>query len=91
MAAQKGQFYDGSGGSVYHWEEFVSGPKVSPSRCGLAFRGFFRRLNVLSCNALNKRKIRSFPTNLIAGIFGFERATFFEVPEEKQEVPKVKF
>jgi len=36
-------------------------------------------------------KIRSFPTNLIAGMFGFEKATFFEVPEEKQEAPKVKF
>jgi LemA protein len=36
-------------------------------------------------------KIRSFPTNFIAGMFGFEKATFFEVPEEKQEAPKVKF
>jgi LemA protein len=36
-------------------------------------------------------KIRSFPTNLIAGMFRFEKATFFEVPKEKQEVPKVKF
>jgi LemA protein len=36
-------------------------------------------------------KIRSFPTNLIAGMFGFEKATFFEVPKEKQEAPKVKF
>jgi len=36
-------------------------------------------------------KIRSFPTNLIAGLFGFEKATFFEVPEERQEAPKVKF
>jgi LemA protein len=36
-------------------------------------------------------KIRSFPTNLIAGMFGFERATFFEVPKERQEAPKVKF
>jgi LemA protein len=36
-------------------------------------------------------KIRSFPTNLIAGFFGFEKATFFEVPKEKQEAPKVKF
>ncbi|MFO7987312.1 MAG: LemA family protein [Desulfatiglandaceae bacterium] len=35
--------------------------------------------------------IRTFPTNLVAGIFGFEKATFFEVPEERQEVPKVKF
>ncbi|NVM20933.1 MAG: LemA family protein [Desulfobacterales bacterium] len=36
-------------------------------------------------------KIRSFPTNLIAGTFGFEKATFFEVPKERQEAPKVKF
>lgn len=36
-------------------------------------------------------KIRRFPTNLIAGMFGFEKATFFEVPEERQEAPQVKF
>jgi LemA protein len=36
-------------------------------------------------------KIRQFPTNLIAGMFGFEKAAFFEVPKEKQEAPKVKF
>ena len=36
-------------------------------------------------------KIRSFPTNIIAGMFGFEKATFFEVPTERQEAPKVKF
>jgi len=36
-------------------------------------------------------KVRSFPTNLIAGMLGFEKATFFEVPEEKQEAPKIKF
>jgi LemA protein len=36
-------------------------------------------------------KIRSFPTNLIAGVFGFEKAAFFEVPKERQEAPQVKF
>ena len=36
-------------------------------------------------------KIRRFPTNLLAGMFGFERAAFFEVPKEMQEAPKVKF
>lgn len=36
-------------------------------------------------------KIRSFPTNLIAGMFGFEKAAFFEVPKERQEAPRVKF
>jgi len=36
-------------------------------------------------------EIRQFPTNIIAGMFGFEKATFFEVPKERQEAPKVKF
>jgi LemA protein len=36
-------------------------------------------------------QIRSFPTNLVAGMFGFKKATFFEVPKERQEAPKVKF
>lgn len=35
--------------------------------------------------------IRRFPTNLVAGMFGFEKATFFKVPKAKQEAPKVKF
>jgi LemA protein len=37
------------------------------------------------------QRIRKVPTNLIAGMFGFERAAFFEVPKERQEAPKVKF
>ena len=36
-------------------------------------------------------KIRSFPTNMLAGMFGFSRAEFFEAPAEAKEVPKVKF
>ncbi|RLC25706.1 MAG: LemA family protein [Deltaproteobacteria bacterium] len=36
-------------------------------------------------------QIRRFPTNIIAGMFGFEKAAFFKVPKERQEVPKVKF
>ncbi|MBW2063468.1 MAG: LemA family protein [Deltaproteobacteria bacterium] len=36
-------------------------------------------------------KVRQFPTNIIANMFGFERAPFFEVPKERQEAPKVKF
>jgi LemA protein len=35
--------------------------------------------------------IRSFPTNFIAGMFGFEKAAFFEVAKEKQAAPQVKF
>ena len=36
-------------------------------------------------------KIRRFPTNMVAGMFDFEKAAFFEVPKERQEAPKVKF
>ena len=36
-------------------------------------------------------KIRSFPTNILAGLFGFSRAEFFEAPAEAKEAPKVKF
>ena len=36
-------------------------------------------------------KIRSFPTNILAGMFGFGRAEFFEAPAEAKEAPKVKF
>ena len=36
-------------------------------------------------------KIRRFPTNILAGMFGFEKAAFFEVPKEAREAPKVKF
>ncbi len=36
-------------------------------------------------------KIRSFPTNILAGMFGFTIGEFFKVPEIAKEVPKVKF
>jgi LemA protein len=36
-------------------------------------------------------KIRSFPANIMAGMFGFTKAAFFEVPESAKAVPEVKF
>jgi LemA protein len=37
-------------------------------------------------------KIESFPTNMIAGIFGFQRMEFFEIEEAaEREAPKVSF
>ena len=36
-------------------------------------------------------KVRSFPTNILAAMFGFEKATFYEVPKEQQQAPKVRF
>lgn len=35
--------------------------------------------------------IRKFPTNMIAGMFGFERRGYFEAKEGAEEAPKVEF
>jgi LemA protein len=35
--------------------------------------------------------IRRFPNNILAGVFGFGRATLFEAPEEAGKPPKVQF
>ncbi len=37
------------------------------------------------------QKVRSFPTNFLAGMFGFEKRDYFEAPEAAQEAPKVDF
>ena len=36
-------------------------------------------------------KLETFPTNVIAGMFGFRQAEFLQVPEEEKAVPKVDF
>ena len=35
--------------------------------------------------------IRSFPSNMVAGVFGFEKAAFFEAPAAAKAAPQVKF
>jgi LemA protein len=35
--------------------------------------------------------IKSFPANMLAGMYGFKDATFFEAPKEAKEAVKVKF
>ncbi|MDD5723248.1 MAG: LemA family protein [Syntrophales bacterium] len=36
-------------------------------------------------------RIRTFPSNVLAGMFGFTKAEFFEVPDSAQAAPEVKF
>jgi len=38
-----------------------------------------------------KDKVQMFPSNIIAGIFGFKPAEFFEATEAERETPQVKF
>ena len=35
--------------------------------------------------------IRRFPANVIAGMFGFDKKTYFEAAEDAQTAPKVEF
>ena len=36
-------------------------------------------------------KRESFPTNILANMFGFKEKDFFDIPEQEKEVPKVEF
>ena len=36
-------------------------------------------------------KIRKFPTNIVAGMFGFEKRPYFEAEEGANKAPEVKF
>ena len=47
----------------------------------------FYNSNVLDYNT----RVRSFPSNVIAGIFGFKEADFFQTPEEERKNVKVSF
>jgi len=38
-----------------------------------------------------KNKIEMFPSNIVAGMFGFKSEPFFEASEADREVPKVQF
>jgi LemA protein len=35
--------------------------------------------------------IRSFPSNILAGMYGFKEAAFFEAPKDAKVAPKIKF
>jgi LemA protein len=39
---------------------------------------------------LNTR-VQQFPSNVVAGVFGFRNREFFEVADEQKETPQVKF
>jgi LemA protein len=36
-------------------------------------------------------KVQQFPSNIVAGLFGFRSREFFEIPDSEREAPKVKF
>ncbi|MGH6931858.1 MAG: LemA family protein [Dongiaceae bacterium] len=59
--------------------------ELSGTENKISFARQFYNDSVMSLN----NAVQSFPTNLIANMFGFNIATYFEVPETEQAVPKV--
>jgi len=53
----------------------------------IAYSRQFYNSNVLEYNT----KVRTFPSNLIANMFGFKEEEFFEAKEEERKTPKVSF
>ena len=58
--------------------------------------GTENRINVARTNFNNAAKafntsIRRFPNNLLAGMFGFEKRSYFEAAEGAEQAPKVEF
>ena len=46
---------------------------------------------IYGCAKNYNTSIRKFPRNILAGMFGFEPAQYFETSEENKTVPKVEF
>ncbi len=49
------------------------------------------RMRYNDAEKIYNQAIRSFPANLIASMFGFKEAAFFEAPREAKAAPQVKF
>jgi LemA protein len=59
--------------------------ELSGTENKISFARQFYNDSVMSLN----NAVQSFPTNLIANMFGFATATYFEAPEAEKAVPKV--
>ena len=60
---------------------------VSDTEDKISYARQFYNDSVLTYN----NKVQMFPSNLIAGMFNFTKATFFEVSEKEKETPKISF
>lgn len=60
---------------------------VSDTEDKISYARQFYNDSVLTYN----NKVQMFPSNLVAGIFHFTKATFFEVSDSDKEVPKISF
>ncbi len=65
--------------------------KLQDELAGTENRIAVERMRYNEAVKIYNQEIRTFPANIIAGIFGFKEAAFFEAPKEAKAAPKVKF
>jgi len=65
--------------------------KLQDELAGTENRIAVERMRYNDAVKIYNQAIRSFPANLIAGMFGFKEAAFFKVDEVAKAAPKVKF
>ena len=65
--------------------------KLQDELAGTENRIAVERMRYNDAVKIYNQAIRTFPANIIAGIFGFKDAAFFEAPKEAKAAPKVKF
>jgi len=59
--------------------------ELSATENRIAFARQFYNDSVMALN----NAVETFPSNIVAGMFGFKQATYFEVPETETATPKV--
>jgi LemA protein len=59
--------------------------ELSATENRISFSRQFYNDSVMSLN----NAVESFPSNIVAGLFAFRQATYFEVPETEMATPKV--
>ena len=65
--------------------------KLQDELAGTENRIAVERMRYNDTVKIYNQAIRSFPANLIAGMFNFKEAAFFEAPKEAKATPQVKF
>ena len=65
--------------------------KLQDELAGTENRIAVERMRYNEAVKIYNQEIRTFPANIIAGIFGFKEAAFFEAPKGAKAAPKVKF
>jgi LemA protein len=65
--------------------------KLQDELAGTENRIAVERMRYNEAIKVYNQTIKSFPANLLAGMFGFKEGAFFEAPKEAKEAVKVKF